>query len=355
MKVSELRTKNRLKVFKVIKKKYLLLILCVIFIVLFVNIDFDKNGMYIYFVDVGQGDCIVVKDHQYTFMIDGGGDRFMDESNNIGTRVVYPFLLDQGIHKIDCVFITHVHFDHIKGVLEILELVDVETVVLPDVYRDYYENHDKVLDANSSATVQSENQIYDEDFVNSIFQGGDELFLYDELIEICHKNDIRLLFMEEGQVVSGENSNFTCIYPEVGRTYSEHENENSLVLLLELGGVETLLTGDIEENGEKWIVSHKPELKNIDILKVSHHGSNSSSTEEFLLKTNPKVAIVSVGENLFGHPSDIVMMRYKNLNIPFYSTKKYGMIEVLIKEDYYKIEPYKGELINESITRTIKD
>ena len=88
---------------------------------------------------------------------------------------------------------------------------------------------------------------------------------------------------------------------------------------------------------------------------MPHHGSNSSSSEDFLKALSPQVAIVSYGENMFGHPSDIVKLRYRNLNIPMYSTKKYGMIEVIITENQYKIVPFKGELIDETTQGTVKE
>jgi len=357
MKIEERVVYKKYYYIKNIKQKFLMMAFCIILLVMLIDLWPSNVGMGIYFLDVGQGDCIIVKDYKYTFMIDGGGDRFMDDDDNIGQRVVFPFLLDQNIKKIDCIFITHVHYDHIKGVIEVLELVDVDTVVLPSVYENYV--NAVMFDDKSSNYLSSNGEDIknnnNEDFVNYLFKGGDELFLLEELIKIVNDLDIKLMFMNEGEVISGKSSMFTCVYPYKEKVYSEHENENSLVLKLELGSVSVLLTGDIEEKGEQWIVSHNDTLKNINILKVPHHGSNSSSTEEFLVKLNPKIAIVSVGENLFGHPSDIVRMRYKNLNIPFYSTKKYGMIEILVKEDYYKIEPYKGGFINESITRTTEN
>lgn len=350
MKVEEKVVYKKYHYIKNIKQKLLIIVFCVLLLVMLIDLWPSNIGMGIYFLDVGQGDCIIVKDYKYTFMIDGGGDRFMDDDNNIGQRVVFPFLLDQNIKKIDCIFITHVHYDHIKGVLEVIELIEVDTVVLPSVYEDYF--NAILFDNKLSNSEAIENN---KDFVNYLFKGGDELFLLEELIKKGNALNIELIFMNEGEVIGGKASMFTCVYPYKGKIYSENENENSLVLKLEMGSVSILLTGDIEEKGEQWIVSHNDTLKNIDILKVPHHGSNSSSTEEFLVKINPNIAIVSVGENLFGHPSDIIRMRYKNLNIPFYSTKKYGMIEILVKEDYYKIEPYKGGFINESITRTTEN
>jgi len=331
--------------------KYLILIFVITFVVIVINIWPQNHGLSIFFLDVGQGDCIVVKDNDLTYMIDGGGDRFMDDNNNIGKTVLFPFFLEKNINKIDCIFITHIHYDHIKGVLEIIELLEVDTIVLPKVYQDYYiikmaqkenssssKNYDKKQEEDKSVLEYDNSNL-----VESIFEGGSELFLFDELIELVDRFDIELLFIDEGERIEGENSKFTCIYPYRGKKYSEHENKNSLVLLLELGGVKTLLTGDVEDKAETWLLNHSIRLQ-VNILKVPHHGSNSSSKEEFLMKVNPKLAIVSVGENLFGHPSDIAMMRYKNLNIPCYSTEKYGMIEIIVKEDSYKIVAYKGGL-----------
>lgn len=356
------------RIFK-FKNKYLYAIIIVVTILMFTSFDLDNQGVRLYFVDVGQGDCTIIRDHNVTFMIDGGGDRFMNEGNNIGKRIVFPVLLELNIKKLDCVFVTHVHYDHIKGVLEVIEMIEVDTLVLPQVYevivKQYINDHyDPVVAEQDNDYRKSENsdnnneegdlEADGEDYLSHLFKGGDELFLLNELVDLVLMNDIELVFMSEGDVITSDHLSFECLYPYENKRYSDVENENSLVLNLEVNNCSVLFTGDVEEENELWIVNNK-DIKNIDILKVPHHGSNTSSSEEFLVKLNPKVAIVSVGDNLFGHPSDIVKIRYKNLNIPFYSTKKYGMIEVIIGDNDYNIVPYKGELTNESIKRTTKD
>ncbi len=327
----------------------------------------EKDGsVHVYFLDVGQGDAIVIKTQEHTLMVDGGGDRFMDDDCNKGKTVIYPFLLDKGIRRIDCVFVSHSHYDHIKGILELIPLIPVGKVVMSKPYEEVFKelgikndgpSHGEHGQAENSDSNDKERGESDGmNITERVFRGGDEQFLLIELKALCETHGIPVEFMEFGQQLEfGYNVTMTCLYPGPNATYSEDENNNSLVLDMEAYGFDLLLTGDVEEEGEKWMLENIIGLNEIEMLKVAHHGSNSSSSEAFLSCVMPRFAVVCVGKNLFGHPSDIIRFRYKSLNIPFYTTKKYGMIEVIIDEGRYRIVPYKGELEDEASQRTTEE
>jgi competence protein ComEC len=313
------------------------------------SLAWKDSDIHVYFLDVGQGDCFIIQQAEHTYMIDGGGERFMSEFQNVGIQVIHPFLLEKKIKKIDCIFISHIHYDHIKGILEILPLVEVGEIVLSKPYEVFSLEHSDAIkdiqndgaDENGKTTSNKE----DVDLMKSIFDGGDESLLMNELYLTCSKEDIPISYMKEGDCLVGDNLAFVCLYPSLNQKYSDNENENSLVLMMEVNNLSILFTGDVEEEGERYLASNSLLISTTDIIKVPHHGSNSSSSEEFLSHIEAKFAIVSVGDNLFGHPSDIVAMRYENLNIPLYSTKKYGMIEVIISNDHYQVIPFNGKLV----------
>ncbi len=321
---------------KVLKNKYQLLIFSII-IIGFIKYSYvyDDHQVHIYFLDVGQGDSIIISDNDTTFIIDGGGDRFMDDNYNKGKEVLIPFIKEKGIVDIDCVFISHIHYDHIKGILELIGIIPIKIIVLPEPYKELL-------------TMEKENNsTYD-----NYFMVGDEYELLDQLIEKCNIEKIPIKFMNNEDIIKSDRVTMTCVYPMDKAVYKENENQNSMVLKVDVYDFSCLLTGDIEVEAEKWLVENNNLIKDINILKVPHHGSNSSSTEEFINHVNPNKGIITVGENFFGHPSDIIKLRYKNFQIPLYTTKNCGMIEVIINRDGYMMKSFKGELIDETIKRT---
>lgn len=242
----------------------------------------EEECLRIYMLDVGQGDSCLVKSKDLTVLIDGGGDMNMN-GENIGIKVLMPFLMDSGIRHMDMVVVSHLHFDHVKGVMEIMGYIDIDKLVLPKVYLEVdQEDHD----------------------------------LYKELLIRAEEEQIEILYMEAGQILSKGDVEMIALYPEPGQKYDENENHNSLVMKLVYMNFSILFTGDIEEEDEDSLMKSGWDLRS-DVLKVAHHGSNSSSTEKFLNTVGPDMGLISYGDNTFGHPSDIVKLRYKNMEILF--------------------------------------
>ena len=140
--------------------------------------------------------------------------------------------------------------------------------------------------------------------------------------------------VREGESWSINGAEFFVLAP-TGKESSE--NNASIVMLAKLGGLRWLFTGDLEEEGEKFLVATYPELR-ADVLKVAHHGSNTSSTTTFLSVVQPNIAVISAGErNRYGHPHKDVIERFEKRGIEIWRTDKQGAISYVFKG---KTEPF---------------
>ena len=157
---------------------------------------------------------------------------------------------------------------------------------------------------------------------------------YEEFQRIVNVKKINVHIVEAGNRIQIDNSlYFYVVWPTSTNMISNNAiNNNSLVCKLIYKNFSMLFTGDIEEIAEKAILSkyvNKQELLNADILKVAHHGSKTSSSEEFINTVSPKYAVIGVGQNnKFGHPSESVIKNLKKKNIQIYRTDKMGEIQI---------------------------
>ncbi len=221
------------------------------------------------FIDVGQGDAIHLDWGDEDILIDGGGRH----NYNVGKKILKPYLLKNGNSDIDLALSTHEHMDHFKGIEELSEVFDVKEVLT---------------------------------WGNS----GNRIALDDErYIEV--------------------------LWPIPGNEDSSDENFYSRVFMVFDNGIRTLITGDITEPGERALMEEYRGTNKLkcDILKIAHHGSRFSSSTEFLERTSPKVAVISVGKNnSYGHPSNEVIEKLNDLGIIVYRTDIDGAIGI-IKDD----------------------
>lgn len=142
------------------------------------------------------------------------------------------------------------------------------------------------------------------------------------------EKEVKIREVREGESWSINGAEFFVLAP-IGKENSE--NNASIVMLAKLGGLTWLFTGDLEEEGEKFLVATYPELR-ADVLKVAHHGSNTSSTTPFLSVIQPNIAIISVGErNRYGHPHKDVIERFEKRGIEIWRTDKQGAISYVFK------------------------
>lgn len=247
------------------------------------------------FLDVGQGDSIVI--HTPTnqhFLIDGGGYLFREEhQDNTGKKVIQPYLEYKGVHKLDGAFLSHPHGDHILGLIEIIGEIPIDEIFV------------------SGTSLQNHP-------------------LYRELDQKAITNQIPIYSLAEGELLQIGDLSLRCLFIGDGSSLNVEDNWNtiSMVLYLEYGEVSFLFTGDIESEEETYLVSNYQNLlSQSSFLKVPHHGSNTSSTSLFLDTVNPIGAIISSGRNnRYGHPHSSVIERYEERNISLYHTAQEGAI-----------------------------
>lgn len=247
-------------------------------------------GFYITFIDVGQGDGILIHgDNGTKVMVDGGST----SEKQVAKNCIVPYLKAEGIGTIDYSIITHTDKDHISGIMEILEnnnsnRIRIKNLVMPDI------------------------NMKDD--------------TYNELIEKAKLKKINVLYIKKGAALSLGKTKIKCIYPETTTTASD-KNDYCTVLSVKNKTSKILLTGDISKEIEEKIKDDIEE--NYTVLKVAHHGSNYSSSEKFLKKVNPKYSIISVGKNnSYGHPGNETMERLRKQGGVIYRTDEKGGITI---------------------------
>ena len=245
---------------------------------------FEKTDMV--FVDVGQGDCLHIKAGGKNLLIDGGGSF----NYNVGKSTLKPYLLKNGVTKIDMALATHLHTDHYQGLKELSQTYRIKKL--------------GVYEANSV----NENHLKKE-------------FKTDEI-----------LYLAAGDVINmGRNVSAEVLSPDRGNHLDEKdENKNSLVLRVNVKGSSVLMTGDIDEKGEKTLIEDT-DIK-ADILKIAHHGSRYSSCEKFIAVAAPKIAVIQVGKNTYGHPSEEVIKRLEEHKITVLRNDEQGAVGIRVNK-----------------------
>ena len=250
-----------------------ILTMSLIIILIFNSIDNLYNSalknLKIYFIDVGQGDStLIITPRQKTILIDGGEGK---------TDVLLSYLLDRRIKKIDYIIISHFDSDHCNGLIEVIKHLSVKNIII------------------------SKQAYISEEYIN--------------LANIINEKRINTVFVKQGDKLNiDKNIEINILYPTNKLEY-EDLNNNSIVAKLSYKNFSILFTGDIEAAEENIIETYRDTstLKS-NILKISHHGSKTSSTESFLSEVKPQIALIGVGENnKFGHPDSSVLKRLEGL------------------------------------------
>ena len=234
----------------------------------FLIIAYKPREFSINMLDIGQGDCFVVNDGNNDIYISDCGSTTVQ---NVGKTRLLPFLKSKGWGKVDTIFISHMDKDHVNGVNDLLKCAEITIGRI-------------IISAS-----------YKSDKLNCA-----EL---EELKELAKMRDIKLFYMKKGDEIVGKDISFRCIYP-TGEEDIEDQNEASIVMRMDYKELSMLFTGDIAGSTEEKIIegSDKDTL-DCDILKVCHHGSKNSSTDDFLKKVSPKLYLISCGlMNRYGHP-----------------------------------------------------
>lgn len=286
--------RNKIIVVKKINKK-IIIIFVIIIIILNLILNFIPKTFTIYFIDVGQGDSMLILTPKgKKILVDGGGSKD-EESFNVGEQTLIPYLLNKGITKLDYILISHFDSDHVGGILSVLEELKVEKVIICE---------------------QEENENYR------------------RFKEIVKNKKINVYIVRKGNNLKIEKDiSINILWPKNERIKENAINNNSIVAKLNYKNFSILLTGDIEKIAENEILKEyeNSNILNANILKVAHHGSKSSSINEFLEKVKPQIALIGVGEkNTFGHPNEGVLKRLENINTKIYRTDKKGEITIKI-------------------------
>lgn len=233
----------------------------------------QDNNLRVYCLDVGQGDSILITNNNKTMLIDAS-------TNEMGSRVV-KYLNDLGIKKIDYLVGTHPHEDHIGGLDNVIKNFDIGTIYMPNVV----------------ATTKT----------------------FEEVIDAISAKKLKVTSPKTGDKFTVGNAE--CEVMSI-RNDKDDYNNCSIVIKMDFNNVSYLFTGDAEESVEssrKW--------PHIDVLKVGHHGSNTSSSKKFLEQIKPEVALISVGQgNTYGHPTQATLKRLSNIGAKIYRTDENGTI-----------------------------
>ncbi len=269
----------------VLKKKWNKVIccggVCICLITVFLILSACFPAARITFINVGQGDCSLIRlPGRETILLDGGGQGYETEYD-VGQEVVLPYLRRQGVRRLSYLIASHPHADHIGGLFAVVENMPVETVVLPKGFCD-------LPDGAAFAQLAVSKGI-----AVRYLSGGDSLEL-------------------------GNDAVLECLLPDgPWLSRAENENDHSLVCRLRFGESTVLFPGDLESGGEAYLTETVP-AEAVDILKVPHHGSETSSGAEFLMWAEPAYAFIPCGKNNFGHPADSVLRRLSDTGTVVY-------------------------------------
>ena len=254
----------------------LLLLLCFFSSLLtkkFNSYKVNPNLMYVHYINVDQGDAILIQVNNKNLLIDSGPKSHKKQ--------LVKFLNDLNISKLDYVIATHPHEDHIGNMNTVLNSYKVQSFYAPKVYS-YTKSFEQMIDSLKSNNLK----------INPIKRG-------------C--NTINLGFQTNVEVFSPINDTY------------DNENNYSPVIKISFGNNSFLFTGDAEKEIEDKLILLNDDLK-ADILKVSHHGSSSTS-DSFLNRVSPKYAVISVGKNnIYDHPNDTIISKLNTYNIDILRT-----------------------------------
>ncbi len=274
-------------------------IVCTIIVIIVTAkvINVMPHDLKIYFVDVGQGDCTLIKTPtNKTILLDGGGSEFGDF--DVGESILLPYLLDRRITTIDYMLISHTDSDHIGGLFAIVENLKVKNII--------------------------------------IGRQGELSKNLKKISEVIKDKDINVILAEKGDLIKVDRySYFEVLFPEEELIGDNILNNNSIITNYHCMNFSMLFTGDVEKIAEDRVYElyKNTDKLNATVLKVAHHGSKTSSTENFLDLVNPKIAVIGVGENnKFGHPNVDVIKRLKEYTNFIYRTDEMGEISIMVNK-----------------------
>lgn len=237
----------------------------------------SSDDLTVHFLDVGQADCALLESDGEYILIDGGNVGDGDE--------VVEYLLDTGVESLAAVFCSHAHEDHVGGLADVLKTIPTQQVYAPT--RTYSSN------------------------------------CFDEFVYYADQQNLTVQIPAPGDTLTFGDATVTVLGPV--QSYAE-VNNTSLVLRVQVGETRFLFTGDMETAAETDLLDSGADVK-ADVLKVGHHGSETSTGYRFLYEVDPDHAVISVGAgNTYQHPHESTLSRLEDADVPVYRTDELGTI-----------------------------
>ena len=252
----------------------------------------SKDILTVHFIDVGQGDSMLIQIDNRSMLIDGGPRK--------SGQILASYLKSQGVEALDFIVSTHPHADHIGGLLTVLRQFPVG----------------QVIDSGQAHGTQT----------------------YEQYLTLIDRKNIPYTVGEAGQLINLSPNVCVKILGPVGNESEKDLNENSIVIKLSYHNVSFLFTGDAGFPEERSIMATGADLRS-DVLKVPHHGSRYASSTIFLSKVRPEVSIIEVGENNYGHPSPKTLARFQKIGSVVYRTDVNGNIVVTTDGNSFTVTP----------------
>lgn len=237
----------------------------------------EGSYLQVHYIDVGQADAALVLCDGETMLIDGG--------NKEDSSLIYSYLRQHSVSHLNAVVVTHAHEDHVGGVSGALHAAPADMVLCP------------VTDYDSEAFRDFAKTVETQGLAITVPNAGDSFSLGSATVEILHCDPT-----------------------------NENPNNTGIVLQISYGETRFLFTGDAERDVEERILNSGTDIRST-VLKVGHHGSNTSTSYRFLYEVQPKYAVLSVGaDNSYGHPHEEVMSRLRDAEVTVYRTDVQGHI-----------------------------
>lgn len=264
------------------------------------SINFDNNNpsvgniLKVHYIDVGQGDSILIQNQNVNMLIDGGTKESADK--------LVSYLQENNISTLDYVVATHPHEDHIGSLDDAINNFDVRNVWMP----------------KRSASTK----------------------VFSDLVQAITNKGLKAQQPEVGSSIKLSDMNITVLGP-VKDNYTD-TNDYSIVLKIGYKNNSFIFTGDSESTAENDILETNLNLKS-DVLKAGHHGSSTSTSDQFLAKVKPTYAVISLGENnSYGHPHIETLKKFKDNNIIIYRTDRNGTVVATSDGEKITFEVEKG-------------
>lgn len=270
---------------------YGLVCLALAIIVVLLPTFWRQNDFFVNYIDVGQGDSILIGHDEHYALIDGGGNAM--SVTNTGEYVVVPYLKSLGINHLDYCINTHPDADHIGGLFAVVDQLEVGNVV---VYENYEEN-----------------------------------LLQKQFLSLAEYRNSPVTYVSRGDVLQlTDDVSIKILSPYQDAFYSEDDvNEGSLVMVVSYKDFDILLTGDVQGYEQIALTKGDNDLSDIDVLHIPHHGSKNSYNEKWYDAFDPDAVMISVGkDNSYGHPDPDIISYWQNRDVKVFRTDIDGSIKI---------------------------